>query len=47
MRLIYKVIPYISPKIKKYYKGENNISKDEKLKLEVSASIVKLSLDVE
>ena len=42
MGLIYKAISYIGLKTKKYYKGENNISKDAKLKLEVSASIVEL-----
>ena len=47
MELIYKAISYISSKTNKYCKGEINISKDAKLKLQVFTSVVKLPKDVE
>ena len=47
MRLIYKAISYISPKINKYCKEENNISKDAKLKLKIFVSVTELPLDAE
>ena len=47
MGLIYKSISHISPKKKKHYKGENNIIKDAKLKLEVSARTVELLVGAE
>ena len=45
MELIYKVVSHISPKTEKHCKGEKSISKDAKLKLEVSSSIAKLPID--
>ena len=44
--LIYKVISYIIPNTKKHWKEEISISKDAKSKLEVSANVAELSLDV-
>ena len=44
MGLIYKFISYISPKIKKYSKEENSMSKDAMLKLK-DFVVVELSPD--